>query len=247
MFVLIIGGRFGETYKDTGDSITNNEYREAVKSKVPVFALVDDSVLSEHFVYQKNKANLEIDARKIDYPSVDSTRIFDFIEEVTRNSVNNALVPFDDFSNIEAYLRQQWAGMMFSFLTRQNEDKRVADTMSALTRISEKVEFLSTQILKSIGTEEAKLMGELYDVMMGSTCFRDLAWFRLKPNPKDILRNETFEDCASSLGTQLVVVDGGDFSLSGDKEIEHGTFQRDSDDYLELRRNMLKKIGRAHV
>lgn len=47
LFVLMIGGRFGGAYKDTEDSITNNEYREAVKSKIPVFALVDNSVLSD--------------------------------------------------------------------------------------------------------------------------------------------------------------------------------------------------------
>jgi hypothetical protein len=249
LFLLIIGGRFGETYKDTETSITNIEYREAVKSKVPIFALVDNSVLSEYFVYQKNKANPEIDENKIDYPSLDSTKIFDFIEEVRRNSVNNALVPFSDFSDIEAYLRQQWAGMMFSFLTRQNEDRRVADTLSALTQISEKVEFLSTQILKSIGTEEAKLMSELYDIMMGFQCFRDLAWFKLKPTPKDILRNETFEGCAASLGKKLEVLSGVDFTLSGGGggTIESNRFKSDSEEYLKLRGEMLKILSNYNI
>jgi len=247
LFVLIIGGRFGEAYKDTGASITNIEYREAVKSKVPIFALVDNSVLSESFVYQKNKANPKIDEKKIDYPSVVSTKIFDFIEEVRRNSVNNALVPFSDFSDIESYLRQQWAGMMFSFLTRQNEDRRVADTLSALTQMSEKIEFLSTQILKSIGTEEAKLMTELYDVMMSYPCFRDLAWFRLKPTPKDILRNNTFKDCAASLGRELEVVDEADFTLSGNHEIARFTFEQDSKDYLKLREEMVGILSKYNV
>ena len=243
LFVLIIGGRFGEAYKHTGASITNVEYREAVKSKIPIFALVDSSVHSEYFVYQKNKNNPEINENKIVYPSVDSTKIFDFIEEVRRNSVNNALVPFSDFSNIEAYLRQQWAGMMFSFLTRQNEDRRVADTLSALTQISEKVEFLSTQILRSIGTEEAKLLSELYDLIMGHECFRTLAWFRLKPTPRDILSNEDFESCALSLGRELIVVDTDEFGLSGDREIARFEFERASKDYLELRKDMLQILS----
>lgn len=38
------------------------------------------------------------------YPSVDSTKIFGFIEEVRTNSVNNALNPFNDFSDIESLL-----------------------------------------------------------------------------------------------------------------------------------------------
>jgi len=247
LFILIVGGRFGEAYKDTGASITNTEYREAVKSQVPIFALVDNSVLSEYFVYQKNKVNPKIDEKKIDYPSADSTKIFDFIEEVRRSSVNNALVAFSNFSDIESYLKQQWAGMMYSFLTRQNEDRRVADTLSALTQMSEKVEFLSTQILKSIGTEEAKLMSELYDVMMDHSCFRDFAWFRLKPTPKDILRNNTFKDCAASLGRKLEVVDGADFNLSGDHEIARSTFEQDSEDYLKLREGVVGILSKYNV
>ena len=247
LFVLIIGGRFGESYKHTGVSITNVEYREAVKSKIPIFALVDNSVHSEYFVYQKNKNNPEINGDKIVYPSVDSAKIFDFIEEVRRNSVNNALVPFSDFSDIEAYLRQQWAGMMFSFLTRQNEDRRVADTLSTLTQISEKVEFLSTQILKSIGTEEAKLMSELYDMMMGSECVRDLAFFRLKPTPKDILQNKTFKDCGESLGKKLKIVHEVDFSLSAGGEIESSKFEGDSNEYLKLRKQMSETLSKYNI
>jgi hypothetical protein len=244
LFILIIGGRFGEAYKDTGASITNAEYREAVKSKIPIFALVDNSVLSEYFVYQKNKANPKIEENRIIYPSADSTEIFNFIEEVRRSSVNNALTPFSDFSDIQAYLRQQWAGMMFSFLTRQNEDIRVADTLSTLTQISEKIEFLSTQILKSIGTEEAKLMSELYDVMMSHSCFRDLAWFKLRPTPRDVLQHNTFKDCAASLGKKLKVVYEADYDLSGDNEIASYRLANDSEDYLKLREEMLEVLSK---
>ncbi|GAI87648.1 unnamed protein product, partial [marine sediment metagenome] len=240
LFVLIIGGRFGEAYKDTKASITNAEYREAVKLKIPVFALVDSSVHSDYSVYKTNKDNLDIDEAKIVYPSVDSTKIFDFIEEVRTNSVNNALNPFNDFSDIESYLRQQWAGMMFSFLTRQNEDMRVADTLSALTQMSGKIEFLSNQILKSIGTEEAKLMTELYDLMIDTQCFRALAWLTLKPTPKDILKNKTFKDCAASLGKKLKVKDEGGVLMSQEGTIAPGKFKDDSDEYLKLRKEMLK-------
>ncbi len=247
LFVLVIGGRFGEAYKGTEASITNAEYREAVKSKVPIFALVDDSVLSEYFVYQKNKTNPDIDGTKITYPSADSTKIFDFIEEVRRNSINNALVPFSDFSDIEAYLRQQWAGMMFSFLTRQNEDRRVADTLSALTQVSDKVEFLSTQILKSIGTEEAKILSEFYDVMVGYECFRDLTFWGLKPTPKDILRIETFKDCALSLGREPRVEDSDEIAIGGSGFISRLKFKSDSDQYRKLREDMLNILSKHNI
>ena len=218
-----------------------------MKSKIPIFALVDSSVHSEYFVYQRNKANPKINGGKIIYPSVDSIKIFDFIEEVRRNSVNNALIPFGDFSDIEVYLRQQWAGMMLSFLTRQNEDRRVADTLSVLTQMSDRVEFLSTQILKSIGTKEVKLMTELYDVMVGSECFRDLTFMKLKAIPKHILQNDAFKDCAVSLGNELKPEKGLDFGLSADGDIECSTFERDSKDYLNLREEMPKILSKYNI
>lgn len=40
IFVLLIGGRFGAKFKAEKHSITNAEYREAVRLKIPIFALV---------------------------------------------------------------------------------------------------------------------------------------------------------------------------------------------------------------
>ncbi|MBI4303548.1 MAG: DUF4062 domain-containing protein [Chloroflexi bacterium] len=251
LFLLIIGGRFGQPYKDTASSITNIEYREAAKSKIPIFALVDNSVHAEYFVYQKNKANAKIDATGIIYPSVDTTKIFDFIEEVHRDSVNNALVPFSDFSDMEAYLRQQWAGMMFSFLTRRNEDRRVTDTLSTLTQISEKIEFLSTLILKSIGTQEVKMMSELYDIMMTGPVFGYLKYFTSKPTPSDVLRNKTYKDYAASLDAHFKAVTSTDFYM---RLLNYDSFEgsrtgleQTSNDYLQLRKEMLAILAKYKV
>src|SRR5688500_16803337 len=45
IFVLIIGGRYGAEMLGGGRSVTNAEYREAVKQKIPIFALVEQAVL----------------------------------------------------------------------------------------------------------------------------------------------------------------------------------------------------------
>ncbi|MEH7356711.1 DUF4062 domain-containing protein, partial [Neobacillus drentensis] len=47
MFVLIIGGRYGGEFKGTQHSITNAEYKEAIKQKIPVFTLVEQGVYSD--------------------------------------------------------------------------------------------------------------------------------------------------------------------------------------------------------
>ena len=65
MLVLIIGGRHGSDFPDDIRSITNHEFDEAKELKITVFALVEQSVLNDYFLYQANPSNSEIDADKI--------------------------------------------------------------------------------------------------------------------------------------------------------------------------------------
>ena len=51
---MIIGGRYGGKFKESDKSIVNHEYREAVKNKIPVFALVENAVYSGHHHYLAN-------------------------------------------------------------------------------------------------------------------------------------------------------------------------------------------------
>ncbi len=83
----------------------------------------------------------------IAYPAVDSTKVFDFIDEVRRASFNNAIQPFQGFSDIESCVRKQWAGLVFSFLSSQAEENRLTDMIAHLARMSEKIEFLTQQNL----------------------------------------------------------------------------------------------------
>jgi hypothetical protein len=125
LFILIIGGRYGGEHKDKEGSITNNEYREAVKNKIPIFALVESAVYSDHHTYLSNKKSNPDFYEKIAYTSIDNIKIFGFIDEVRKNSINNALVSFNNFADMEVYLKKQWAGMMYDLLA---ERKRVDDS-----------------------------------------------------------------------------------------------------------------------
>ncbi|MCU8033347.1 MAG: DUF4062 domain-containing protein [Shewanella sp.] len=119
LFILIIGGRYGGEHKDKEGSITNNEYREAVKNKIPIFALVENAVYSDHHTYLSNKKSNPDFYEKIAYTSIDNIKIFSFIDEVRKSSTNNALVPFNNFADMEAYLKKQWAGLMYDLLTER--------------------------------------------------------------------------------------------------------------------------------
>lgn len=245
VFVLIIGGRFGERYKGQDVSITNAEYREASRLKIPIFTLVEQAVFNEYHVYQRNKMNKDVDKTKIIYPSSDSTKIFDFIDEVRMGSVNNAAVPFKDFSDIEYYLRQQWAAMLFFFLTAENEEKRVADTLAMLTSVNERIEMLSKQILNSVGTPHAKINVEMYDKMLNYECIRDAGYFKLKPTPASILTSTSFLNWTKSLGKEIKVSsieheDGPEDVISSDGSMSEVHHNKSEEAFKQLKEELLK-------
>jgi len=246
MFVLIIGGRFGGAFKEGEKSITNIEYLEAIKQKIPVFALVEASVYAEHNVYNENlKKNGKVKADAVAYPSVNNVKIFEFIDDVRKNVMNNAIVPFRDFSDIEAYLKKQWAGMMFSFLSGLSEEARVSDTLYELTKMSEKIEFLSKQILTSIGSTKAKLTINLYDAMIKYNCFRDLTYFGIRPTPIDILKANDFIDIGKKFNVAIRVYKTSgpnSFVLSEDGEVGLGTLNRDKEEFKVMKEELNKII-----
>ncbi|MBV5322033.1 MAG: DUF4062 domain-containing protein [Sulfuricurvum sp.] len=166
LFILIIGGRYGGTFVGKETSITNNEYKEAIKNNIPVFALIENAVYSDHHVFATNKKNNPTIADQIEYPSVDNVKIFDFIDEVRKNVKNNAIFPFGNFSDIEGYLKKQWAGMMYDFLLQRNSEdaskitNRLLDDLSLATKKSQE---LIKVLLKATNSDEAEKAIEQID------------------------------------------------------------------------------------
>ena len=250
LFVLIIGGRYGTEMKDADQSVTNAEYQEAIRQKVPVFALVEQGTFSDYGVWRAN-ALLEQDTSELTFPNADDQRIFAFIDEVSSQTSNNALVAFRDFGDIETYLRQQWAALLHSFLTNRNEENRVSETLSGLERINRRVEILSTQILESVGTEEAKLMAEMYDEMLGSVAVQNLIMIGLRPTPVDILRHEDFFTCTKELGGVWKVASEDDAELgpgvstshsAGEGTMSEGHSRQVQRDYGKLRASLQQAL-----
>ena len=159
LFILIIGGRYGGEHQNKEGSITNNEYREAVKNKTPIFALVESAVYSDHYTYQSNKKTNPTFYEKITYSSIDNIKIFGFIDEVRKNSLNNAIVSFNNFSDIETYLKKQWAGMMYDLLAERsrNDNARITNRLiDDLTIAAKKSEELIKVLLRTTDIEHAE-------------------------------------------------------------------------------------------
>lgn len=177
LFVLIIGGRYGGKYVHSENSITNEEYKAAIRSHIPVFTLVESGVYKDHNTYQVNSKNKNVDRDKITYPSVDNIKIFSFIDEVRRHSINNALQPFDNFADIESYLKKQWAGMLFDFLLRSKYDSQGKITeklLSDLSIASKKTEELVEYLIKQANTDNAQEIIDYADLKSKAERFPEL-------------------------------------------------------------------------
>ena len=134
-------------------SITQLEVLKAIDATVPVFAFVDEKVMHDHFVYQKNK---DI-ADKIKFPSIEKPEsakyIFEFINFLHQRNKGNSVVPFGRIEDIESHLLKQW-GALFQKLLKEQRDQ--AHETRRMFTISEQIEDIKTAIISTIGNAQTR-------------------------------------------------------------------------------------------
>jgi len=243
ILVLIIGGKYGSLYRGSESSVTNQEYKSAVKARIPIFALVERSVLDDYRVYKANSGNRDVDPQAIRYPAADSTKIFDFIDEVQSEVVNNALVPFSDFEELQSYLKQQWAAMLYRFLTTEGEARRTADILEALGKANERIEFLTRRIVESVGDDLTKATVKLYDILLQFGVTHDFQMWRIPISPQKFLVNKTIDEfCSGQIEVDetlegLTLTGGGPpYKMSKDQ------YKRDAEEYKTLRNELVSVL-----
>ncbi len=163
LFILIIGGRFGGSYKaDPAKSIVNAEYEAAIKLDLPIITFITRDVYEDHRVYVRNRKDNPDNFQDIIYPSIEnqkhSIRIFEFIDLVRKADYNNAVFPFDFGREIRKNLKQQWAGMFFDFLRTRKQEKQIKQTnnlLKDLSLISEKTEEILGKVYLKVDEENA--------------------------------------------------------------------------------------------
>jgi hypothetical protein len=194
MAIVIIGSRFGgkvvpqatlnmdfEALSQTSKSvellqkcehisITQLEILKAIEMSVPVFAFVDERVWQDHATYEKNKAKPIIDS--IEFSSIEKPEtaryIFEFINFLRHRFVNNSVIAYSKYQDIEETLRKQWAGLFQRLLLEQRNKQVDARRIDALT---EQFEDLKAAILTSVGTKNER------EVARGVVRFRRLCDF----------------------------------------------------------------------
>jgi len=149
LFVLIIGGRYGsptsdhkkkslkDDFYERYESITKREYESAVERDIPTYILIDAAVDAEYQTFLKNKDN-----KTIKYAHVDSVNIFHFIESIRDKQRNNPVKLFTKYSEIEAWLREQWAGTFRELIHRLSNSSRIQEIDSKVADLSETAETL---------------------------------------------------------------------------------------------------------
>ena len=143
IMVLIVGGRYGSERSGTDseeessffrryDSITRQEFRSAVDSKVPLYVLIERAVYAEYRTFLKNR-----DSTTIKYAHVDSVNIFKMIEEILSLPQNNPVFSFDRFHDIESWLREQWAGLFQELLQRMSGQEQLSTLAGQVSQLTE--------------------------------------------------------------------------------------------------------------
>jgi hypothetical protein len=218
-----------------------------VRAKLPLFALVERDVLEQSRVYAANKGHRH--NTKTVYPAVDNTLVFDFIQDVQAHAINNALVPFADFEEMQAYLKRQWANMFHQYLTTESEAKRISDILQAIAQSSDKVEYFTRQLVAATGDRIAKLKVHLYDYLVKQHLVHDLVAWKIDPSPAKFIEHETLDELC---GNQIEIDgdDGGRSSLTyGGPPYQASESRVDNDrtSYLEVRAELLKTLKAANV
>ena len=175
IFVLIIGGRYGsaasredrkptKTFFERYESVTKLEHEEAIKRDIPVYILVETAVYAEYQTYLRNK-----ESTNVSYAHVDSVNVFSLLEDILTRKRNNPVHTFERFSDVESWLREQWAGLFREYLHRTSSQQQLTaltDQVNALQEVTATLKrYLEAVIVKVspdvsddlIQAEEARL------------------------------------------------------------------------------------------
>ncbi|TCM51097.1 phosphoserine phosphatase [Rhizobium sp. PP-F2F-G48] len=127
ILVLIIGGRYGSKASDAEmksrlnkyNSVTRKEYIRARDIGIPIYIFVNSDVLSEYKTFSNNRKN-----KTIKYSHVDNPLIFDLIDDIFRQKLNNYITQFNDADDICKALRDQWASFLQIQIKRRARSER---------------------------------------------------------------------------------------------------------------------------
>jgi len=257
IFVLIIGGRYGSAgsgediasrpdFYERYQSITKKEYDSACSRDIPIYILVERPVFSDYETYKKNKGN-----ESINYAHVDSINIFYLLEEILGKSRNNPVFQFDRHTEIEEWLREQWAGLFRELINRRSEQKQLSslsERISELSSINSSLQRYMENIVSSISPDEAEQIISAEKERLNRE--KDLREFHNYLSVNELwglydISKSTIEEVyrkASSIENLASRIDEECDDLSADEIIKYWRAQPNSLDVINKARSLLGEL-----
>lgn len=223
IFVLVIGGRYGSevsgdrkrpsrTFFEKYDSITKKEFETAYTSDIPIYILIESGVYAEYYTYLKNKDN-----KSIVYAHADSVNVFVLIEEILSKPRNNPVFQFERASDIEGWLREQWAGLFKELINKRNQQQQLSalsQQIGELTTVSDTLKTYMEAVLTGTNPQESsKIIAEedrkIHEAKLKAE-LRENYWFKYMKNAlaladeaaESIIRESTsFEDACEKIAS----------------------------------------------
>lgn len=190
IYVLIIGGRYGseasrnkketkeaKSFYAAYESITRQEYKAAAAERIPIYILIEKAVYAEYQTYLNNKGN-----EGIRYAHVDSVNVFKFIEEILAQRANNPVQPFERHSEIESWLRDQWAGLFREQLRNLVTQPQLASMSTQISELAEVNKTLKAYLEKLLSTTGSKVSSRQFIKSESKRLDRALMLQRLNRN-----------------------------------------------------------------
>lgn len=166
VYVLIVGGRYGseissakiapakaKSFFDRYESITKHEYLSALERNIPTYILIDSAVDAEYQTFLKNETNAEVN-----YAHVDSVNVFLLIKDIRQRIQNNPIKLFSKYSEIEDWLREQWAGLFRELIHRLSAAQQIQDIDTKVEELSETTETLKRyleEVVSNVAMQKA--------------------------------------------------------------------------------------------
>jgi hypothetical protein len=220
IMVLIIGGRYGsvvsgenlkekkEIYNKEYVSITRREYETALKLNIPIFIFVEKNVHADYQTFKKNKAFFEktdfLKSENFFFAHVDDINVFNFLNIIQEKPIKT----FERVEEIENYLGNQIAGMLFLYLQQLQsniKEDKILDSVSELQNIVERMNTMLQAVGKNVigsNSLETVLFNQnkiLIDYF--STQFADNITFKndYYELPKETVAEEAFKVCKNTI------------------------------------------------
>lgn len=114
ILVSIVGGRFGSISEESDYSVSQTELKAALDQNKQVYIFVQREVYHEYSTYEKNSE------KEIDWTSVDSKKIFEFLSELYKLKNNNPIISFETSHDITNNLKHQWSGLFQRLLSESS-------------------------------------------------------------------------------------------------------------------------------